>query len=552
MNYSLPFLKNQKILEIGGGTSPFFRPNFDMLSGENIDRVINPEEKLPINDESFDGIYISSFVQHLSWKRLPDFFQECFRILKSGGKAVFIAPNTEEKIKFILENSNQLQASELSEMLFGSQTNQKNSYRNFMNPEHASKLCADAGFSNVSIIPANNDNSESIIIVEATKPEREIMNSEKRQSLFDKHYFNGGSKVGGYAHEGYWDYPVHWLTFEKLMELKPESVLEIGAARGYLVKRFESVGIPAKGLEISKHCHLTRVTDSVLEFDICQTPWPFKDKEFDLCYSVAVMEHIPEEYLPEIVKEMERVSKRGLHGIDYGHEDDGFDKTHCTLKPQEWWDKTLPVSQKAVNKEDLEKGSLSLSIPSGDGKLKLNIGSFTVMFHHGWINMDIVPLDQFASAYQYKFVQYDARGRMPFENDSVDYIVCSHLLEHLNQVDGYKFLVECKRVLKSDGVARFIVPDASKLIAMYQNKELAKFDEINEGCERSAFESAKLWSLLFEGHAIAYDYEGLKTIGEDAGFSVKFCQFNQGTEQIIKETMDFLPDLSLYVELTKP
>jgi hypothetical protein len=79
------------------------------------------------------------------------------------------------------------------------------------------------------------------------------------------------------------------------MDLNPKSVLEVGAARGYLVKRFEAAGIPAKGLEISKHCHLTRVTDSVVEWDICQTPWPFKDGEFDLCYSVAVMEHIPEE-----------------------------------------------------------------------------------------------------------------------------------------------------------------------------------------------------------------------------------------------------------------
>src|SRR5258706_6437358 len=45
---------------------------------------------------------------------------------------------------------------------------------------------------------------------------------------FDRDYFNGGAKVGGYAHEGYWDYPVHWTPFRKVMELKPESVLEIG------------------------------------------------------------------------------------------------------------------------------------------------------------------------------------------------------------------------------------------------------------------------------------------------------------------------------------
>ena len=284
---------------------------------------------------------------------------------------------------------------------------------------------------------------------------------------------------------------------------------------------------------------------------MCQTPWPFKDKEFDLCYSIAVLEHIPEEFVPAIIKEIDRVSNRGIHGIDFGQNDDGFDKTHCTLRTKEWWLEKMPSAQQPVDKEELEQGSLALAIPSGDGKLKLNIGSFTVMFHHGWINMDIVPLSEFASKNQYKFVQYDARTRMPFENNSVDYIVCSHLLEHLNQSDGFNFLVECNRVMKPGAVARFLVPDAATLINLYQNKQLSMFNEINEGCEIAVFESGKLWSLLFEGHAIAYDFEGIKSTGEAAGFKVEKQQFNQGNEQILKETMDFLPELSLYVELTK-
>jgi len=80
----------------------------------------------------------------------------------------------------------------------------------------------------------------------------------------------------------------------------------------------------------------------------------------------------------------------------------------------------MPQNQIPLDKEELEQGSLSLAIPPGDGKLKLNIGSFTVMFHHGWINMDIVPLADFASKHQYKFIQYDAKTRMPFEDNSVE------------------------------------------------------------------------------------------------------------------------------------
>ncbi len=547
MSYFLPFTQNAKIIELGGGTKPYFRPNLDVRQAENVDIVADFNEPLPIEDNEYEGVFSSYCIEHISWRKVKPFLKEVFRILKPGGKAVFITANTESQMKWVLDHDEW--DDDCSCIIFGDQDYADNTHRNSLNPKYAIKLCTETGFENVIVVPHGDLATD--MIIEVTKPESKKMSTENRKELFDKHYFNGGGKVGGYAYEGYWDYPVHWITFEKLMEHNPKSVLEIGAARGYLVKRFESAGIPAKGVEISKHCHLTRVTDSVLEFDICQTPWPFKDKEFDLCYSVAVMEHIPEEFLPAIVKEMERVSSRGIHGIDFGENDDGFDKTHCTLRTKEWWLERLPNTQVPTDKEELEQGSLSLASPSGDGKLKLNIGSFTVMFHHGWINMDIAPLTDFASKHQYKFIQYDAKTRMPFEDNSVDYIVCSHLLEHLNQSDGFNFLVECNRVMKSGGVARFIVPDAETLINLYKDKKLSVFNEINEGCERAVFESGKLWSLLFEGHSIAYDFEGIKSIGEAAGFKVEKQKFNHGNKQILEETMDFLPDLSLYVEMTK-
>jgi len=549
VSYILPFTKEDNVIELGGGTRPYFRPNLDVRAADNVDIVANFHDPLPINDSEYNGIFSSYCIEHIGWRKLRHFIKECYRILKNGGTAVFITANTEKQMQWVLDHDEW--DDNCSCIIFGDQDYDDNTHKNSLNPKHAIKLFREAGFKNIRVVPHGELATD--MIIEASKKEdiKMAQTTDDRKGLFDQHYFNGGGKVGGYAYEGYWDYPVHWVTFDKLMELEPKSVLEIGAARGYLVKRFESAGIPAKGVEISRHCHLTRVTDSVLEFDICQTPWPFKDKEFDLCYSVAVMEHIPEEYLPAITKEMERVSERGLHGIDFGHNDDGFDKTHCTLKPQEWWEKTLPASQKAINKEELEQGSLSISIPSGDGKLKLNIGSFTVMFHHGWINTDVVPLDQFASVHQYKFVQHDIRTAFPFEENSVDLIVSSHVLEHINQQEGQAFLTELYRIMKPGATARITVPDTETLVDLYRKKQLYIFDEINDGCRNAQFESGKLWSLLFEGHRIAYDYDGLKKLGNSVGFHVEKKKFNEGNLQIIQETMDFLPDLSVYVELKK-
>jgi hypothetical protein len=37
----------------------------------------------------------------------------------------------------------------------------------------------------------------------------------------------------------------------------------------------------------------------------------------------------------------------------------------------------------------------------------------------------------------------------------------------------------------------------------------------------------------------------------EAGFHVERKNFNEGNLQIIRETMDYLPEISIYVEMTK-
>jgi hypothetical protein len=43
----------------------------------------------------------------------------------------------------------------------------------------------------------------------------------------------------------------------------------------------------------------------------------------------------------------------------------------------------------------------------------------------------------------------------------------------------------------------------------------------------------------------------LKSVGQKAGFITERKMFNQGNEQIITETIDMLPEISLFVEMTK-
>jgi len=104
--------------------------------------------------------------------------------------------------------------------------------------------------------------------------------------------------------------------------------------------------------------------------------------------------------------------------------------------------------------------------------------------------------------------------------------------------------------MKPDAVMRLSVPDAEKIINYYKNNELSIFDEINVVSAKNSCESFKLWSLLFEGHKIAYDERSLKKISEEAGFKFTRCKFNEGNKQILAETFDLLPDLSIWCQLT--
>ncbi len=335
------------------------------------------------------------------------------------------------------------------------------------------------------------------------------------------------------------------------MERRPESVLEIGSARGFILKRVEDLGIKVKGLEVSDHCILTRAVEDIVSWDLTQTPWPIKDKEFDLAFSIATLEHVPEAFVPAVAAELARTCRRGLHGIDFGDKDDGFDKTHCTLKPKEWWQRVLPPGHEIVDKEDLERGPADP--PGGDGKIKVNVGSFMTMFHNGWVNVDQHPLQPFANAYGYDFRQYDVRGGLLFTDRSVDLIYACHFLEHLTLKESVAFLRECRRVMKDGAVLRVAVPDAGRLIQCYKEGALSQFDELNEECSSTKLETMKLWSLLVAGHSAAYDATSLVQILTEAGFGrVQPMAFRRSlAPQILREAFDPYPTLSIFVDAVR-
>ena len=621
----------QRILELGGGANrnPAADVNVDLRSVEGVDFAVNFEEpNWPIGSEEFDAVLSHFSLEHLSYAKLRQALKEILRVLKPGGRVIVAVPNTEAQHQWIAKNPNGWDGKNLfdsaSELLFGSQdmAQDANSHKSYWSPSIAQNLFSEAGFE--SIVTAAYGARDTDLSIVATKPVQRVDQSTvvgivangpeagklveafdpasvvvsgtwdgklSRKEMFDKSYFNGGSRVGGYAHGSFGEtfrdfFPAHDCTAQHLFARKPTSVLELGAARGYIGKRLLDAGIGYVGLEISHHCWMTRACEWVVEHDFCKVPWPVNDRirednpingpAFDLAFSIATFEHVPEEFLPGVLGELKRLTARGLHGIDFGGNDDGFDKTHCTLRDFSWWreifDRHGLQTHEIVDKELLENtlpmangqnvrvttemlGALGLfSDPAG--RIKINVGSHISMHHHGWMNVDVNDLVSFAAANGCFFTRHDVKQGLPWGTGVVDAIFSSHCLEHMTYAEGLTFLRECRRVIKPDGALRILVPDAALLTDNYMQGLIHRFDEIMDDETLKLTDAGKFWQLLTSGHLCCYDSQTLLKALRESGWNAQAVQFRGIAEelgnverqrQIIRETIDVQPELSLIV-----
>ena len=109
-------------------------------------------------------------------------------------------------------------------------------------------------------------------------------------------------------------------------------------------------------------------------------------------------------------------------------------------------------------------------------KAYLNVGRGT-HYHAEWGNINVNPSAS-------DVMQFDIANGLPFNKNEFDVVYSSHMLEHLSQSDGIRFLKEMYRVLKPDGVIRIVVPDLEGICRVY----LGKLAEIRAGNESAVYD----------------------------------------------------------------
>jgi predicted SAM-dependent methyltransferase len=94
-------------------------------------------------------------------------------------------------------------------------------------------------------------------------------------------------------------------------------------------------------------------------------------------------------------------------------------------------------------------------------KLHLGAGS---SFNDGWLTSDLAAKIGGSTVY------IDAVKKLPFKDNSFDFIYCEHMIEHISYEQAENMLRECSRVMKKGGRIRISTPDLDRYLSLFDNK----------------------------------------------------------------------------------
>jgi SAM-dependent methyltransferase len=123
-------------------------------------------------------------------------------------------------------------------------------------------------------------------------------------------------------------------------------------------------------------------------------------------------------------------------------------------------------------------------------------------------------------------VIHDLRKPLPWPNESIDGIYCSHVLEHFTRLQGERLLAECFRVARPGGVLRVVVPDLAFAVNSYATgrtdaREFLDTLDVGGTDDRDGFIRQRLAWLVRFPHKCMYDEAALLDALTCVGFRAR-------------------------------
>ena len=183
-------------------------------------------------------------------------------------------------------------------------------------------------------------------------------------SEYDINYFDG--RIGPSRHEaGYGKYE-RWYRFEgenslgekwrdmangwiNHLAISGKKLLEVGCAKGFLVKDLRDLGVDAYGLDVSSYaigeCE-SEVAPYLTIGDATTYLTNYSNNEFDVVFSRWFFEGLDPDDTQDVIDEMGRIGKQNVHIIDPEARADYY-----TAQPISWWESNYswPAKTTLVN-----------------------------------------------------------------------------------------------------------------------------------------------------------------------------------------------------------
>lgn len=152
----------------------------------------------------------------------------------------------------------------------------------------------------------------------------------------------------------------------------------------------------------------------------------------------------------------------------------------------------------------------------------------------GWDNLDL---------HGNNVIQCDLRRPLPYATNSVSHVFSEHVIEHLDEVDGFNMLKEAYRVLIPGGHIRISCPDLAQYVDAYLNWNQASkssdgnqftsgVNYLNYATLGEAMAGLRYLSPVGQstnhGHKYYYDENELRRKLETAGFqNIRRCKIRE-------------------------
>lgn len=218
----------------------------------------------------------------------------------------------------------------------------------------------------------------------------------------------------------------------------------------------------------------------------------------------------------------------------------------------------LRCNHKVVPVSDVRDGLVKVNLGCGlrvasgwlniDGSLNALIASWP-----GWLHRLIYRfsgahsyyrLDEYCEILEnHSFLYHDLSTSLPLHEKTVDFLYSSHFFEHLFKDDAAALLKACFLALKPGGTIRISIPDLAYAVSLYGlGKKAEMLDDY-------FFVEGK--GSYLARHKYMYDFELIREVLEQAGFSkVTRCEYQHGKTPDI-HTLDVYPEVSLFVEAVR-